>query len=53
MSEQLQQEPDQSYFWSDEWQAHIREGEADIRAGRTMQVAGDDIEQVLEWLDGE
>ena len=51
MSEQLQQDPDQGYFWSDEWQARIQEAEADIQAGRTVQVTGDTIEQALEWLD--
>jgi len=49
--EQLRQDPDQGYFWSDEWQARIREGEADIRAGRTLRVAGTDVERALEWLD--
>ena len=51
MSERLQQEPDQGYFWSDDWQARIQEGEADVQAGRTVQVTGDNIEQALEWID--
>jgi hypothetical protein len=49
--EQLRTDPDQGYFWSDEWQARIQDGEADIQAGRTRQVTGDNIEQALEWLD--
>ena len=49
--EQLRADPDQGYFWSDEWQARIEDGEADIQAGRTRQVTGDTIEQALEWLD--
>lgn len=48
---QLRQAPDQGYFWSDEWQARIREGEADVQAGRTLRVTGDDVEKALEWLD--
>jgi len=49
--EQLRQDPDQGYFWSDEWQTRIREGEADVQAGRTLQVAASGIEKALEWLD--
>jgi predicted transcriptional regulator len=49
--ERLREDPDQGYFWSDEWQDRIQEGEADIQAGRTVQVTGDNIEQALEWLD--
>lgn len=48
---QLRDSPGQGYFWSDEWQARIREGEADIETGRTLRVAADDIETALEWLD--
>ena len=51
MLEPLQQDSAQSYFWSDEWQAHIQEAEADIQAGRTVQMTGDNVEQALEWLD--
>lgn len=49
--EQLNQDPNQGYFWSDEWQSRIYEGEADVRAGRTMRVTADEVEQALEWLD--
>lgn len=49
--ERLRADPDQGYFWSEEWQARIEEGEADVEAGRTLQVKGDDIEQALTWLD--
>lgn len=42
---------DQSWFWSSEWQARIRQGEADIAAGRTKQVTDEDIEEGLAWLD--
>ncbi len=48
--EQLRRDP-QGYFWSAEWQSRIREGEADIQAGRTVRVAADEIETALEWLD--
>ena len=41
----------QSWFWSPEWQARIRQGEADIAAGRTKQVMAEDIEKGLAWLD--
>ncbi|HEY90071.1 MAG TPA: hypothetical protein G4N98_10150 [Thermoflexia bacterium] len=47
---QLREHP-QGYFWSEEWQTRIREGEADIQAGRTLQVTGENIEHALEWLD--
>jgi hypothetical protein len=50
--ERLRQDPDQGYFWSDEWQARIGEGEADVRAGRTLRVTTDDVDKALEWLDG-
>jgi len=49
--EQLRQDPDQGYFWSDEWQARIREGEADVQAGRALRVTADDLDNALEWLD--
>ena len=49
--ERLRQDPDQGYFWSDEWQARIREGEADIQAGRTLRVTADDLDKALGWLD--
>jgi len=49
---QLRESPEQGYFWSDGWQARIREGEADIEAGRTLRITADDIETALEWLDG-
>ncbi|MBN1874336.1 MAG: hypothetical protein JXA33_08900 [Anaerolineae bacterium] len=49
--EQLQASPEQGYFWSDEWQSRIREGEADIYAGHTLQVTSDTIETALDWLD--
>ncbi len=42
---------DQSWFWSLEWQARIRQGEADIAAGRTKRVTAEDIEEGLAWLD--
>jgi hypothetical protein len=47
----LREDPDQGYFWSDEWQARIEDGEADVQAGRTIQVKGDDVERALAWLD--
>ena len=42
---------DQSWFWSEAWQARIREGEADIAAGRTRRVTAENIEEGLAWLD--
>ncbi len=42
---------DQSWFWSPAWQARIRQGEADIAAGRTKRVTAEDIEEGLDWLD--
>lgn len=42
---------EQHYFWTDEWQTRIREGEADILAGRVIKAAKEDIEAALEWLD--
>lgn len=49
--ERLRREPDQDYFWSDGWQTRIHESEADIRAGRTLRVAANDINKALKWLD--
>lgn len=42
---------DQSWFWSEVWQARVREGEADIAAGRTKRVTVENIEEGLAWLD--
>ena len=42
---------DQSWFWNPAWQARIREGEADIAAGRTKRVTAEHIEEGLAWLD--
>ncbi len=44
-------ETDQAYFWTEEWQNRIREGEEDIKAGRTRKVSAKDIEEGLKWLD--
>jgi len=49
--EQLHRDPNQGYFWSDEWQARIRESEADIQSGRTLRVTADGVDKALEWLD--
>ncbi len=49
--EQLRTDSAQGYFWSDEWQARVREGETDVYAGRTMQVTADNLETALDWLD--
>ncbi len=49
--ERLRQDPNQDYFWSDEWQARIREGEADIQAGRTLRVSAENVEEAIAWLD--
>ncbi len=46
--DQLRQDPDQGYFWSEEWQNRIREGETDIQAGRTQRVTAGTIEKTLE-----
>ena len=47
--ERLRQDPDQGYFWFDEWQARIREGEADIQAGRTLRVSAENVEKALDF----
>ncbi len=49
--DRLRQDPNQGYFWSDEWQARVREGEADIQAGRTLQVSAENVEEAIAWLD--
>ncbi len=48
---QLQAQPDQGYFWTDEWQSRILEAEDDIAAGRTYRATADAIDSALEWLD--
>jgi hypothetical protein len=35
-------DPDQSWFWTDEWQAREREADEDLAAGRTSVYASDD-----------
>lgn len=47
----LRQDPDQGYFWSEDWQARIQEGETDVQAGRTVRVTADTLKEALEWLD--
>jgi len=47
----LRQDPNQGYFWSDEWQARVHEGEADIQAGRTLRVSAENVEEAIAWLD--
>ncbi len=47
----LREQPDQGYFWSDEWQARIEEAEADISAGRTHRATADSLDDALDWLD--
>ncbi len=49
--EQLRQVFAQGYFWSAEWQERIREGEADVQAGRTLRVTAENIDAALKWLD--
>ena len=50
--EQMQQtSSEQAYFWSEQWQARIQAGEADIQAGRSVRVKAHNIEDALEWLD--
>jgi hypothetical protein len=49
--EQLRQDPDQGYFWSEEWQTRICEGEQDVQAGRTLRANADNVNQALDWLD--
>ncbi len=46
--DQLRQDPDQSYFWSEEWQNRIRKGETDVQAGRTQRVTAGNVEKALE-----
>jgi hypothetical protein len=43
-------DPDQAWFWTEEWQKGEREADADIKAGRT---AGPfkTVEDALKWLD--
>lgn len=49
--ERLRQDPDQGYFWSEEWQNRIREGETDVQTGHTLRVTAGNVEQALDWLD--
>ena len=43
---------DQSWFWSEVWQAKIQKAKADIAAGRARRITADTIEEGLAWLDG-
>ena len=47
----MELEIDQAYFWTDEWQARIREAENDIRTQRVKRFTVDSIDKALEWLD--
>jgi predicted transcriptional regulator len=42
---------EQQYVLSESWQARIREGEADIKAGRTRTATSENLDAALEWLD--
>lgn len=46
--DQLRQDPDQGYFWSEKWQNRIREGETDVQAGHTLRVTAGNVEKALE-----
>jgi hypothetical protein len=50
--QKLQAQPDQGYFWTDEWQARVQEAEADVAAGRTFRATADSLDAALDWLDG-
>lgn len=43
-----EEEMDQSWFWTDEWQARYREAKADLAAGRYKDF--EDIEELLAEL---
>ena len=45
------QKDDQAYFWTEQWQKHIRDAEADISAGRTYRLTPKNVDKALEWLD--
>lgn len=44
-------DPDQWWFWTDEWQAAEREADADIAAGRLTTF--ESSEALLAWLNSE
>jgi isochorismate hydrolase len=48
-SEWMQDDNDQSWFWTDEWQAGEKEATADMKAGRYTEC--NSIEEVHEFLD--
>ncbi|MFN3763181.1 MAG: AbrB family transcriptional regulator [Anaerolineae bacterium] len=43
-----QEETDQSWFWTDEWQARYQEAKADLAAGRYKDF--EDVEELLAEL---
>jgi hypothetical protein len=46
-----ERDPEQAWFWTDEWQAKEREAEADIKAGRVTRSESD--EEFLRSLESE
>jgi hypothetical protein len=48
---ELQAQPDQGYFWTEDWQTRIREAEEDIACGRTHRATSDTLDAALGWLD--
>ncbi len=49
--EEFMEKDDQGYFWTESWQARIREGEADVENGRVKVVSANNINAALDWLD--
>jgi hypothetical protein len=44
----VSEEPDQSYYWTEEWQEGERAADAEIAAGELERF--DDVDAALEWL---
>ncbi|MBU1486962.1 hypothetical protein KKH56_02780 [bacterium] len=46
-----EQDDDQAWFWTPEWQAKEREADEDLRAGRYKRFKAEEVDRAIKWLD--
>lgn len=43
----------QEYYWTSTWQKAERAARADIEAGRFAEFSGEDVSEVIRWLEAD